>query len=165
MFLNDQEREWIDKYGFTVSTNSWAEYVLIDPRLPKGQNKFIGKDLHSLMLKSMDARRKQGVAITATTPHEATTIKKVKQIVRSVVKQPQRKHGKVFHIKRMVAEDETMTTTQLLDGLKELGLSSTKSVVTMVRCEMLESLRVLREVGALREYDYSQLRIPVSGSK
>lgn len=146
MFLNDQEREWIDKYGFTVSTNSWAEYVLIDPQLPKGQNKFVGKDLHSLMLKAMEARRER--SITTPTQSARTATPKVKQIVRGVAKQL--KHGKLFHMKRMLIEDETLTPTQILDKLESIGMPSTLSVVSMVRSEMLESLRVLRELNALK---------------
>lgn len=139
MFLNDQEREWIDKYGFTVSTNSWAEFVLIDPQLPRGQNKFLGKDLHSLMLKAMDARRARGITVTtkATIPKITTKIRK------------QLLHGKVFHIKKLFVEDETLTAPQLLAKLEGIGMPSTMSVVAMVRSEMIESLRVLRECNAL----------------
>lgn len=135
MVLSDDERESIDYYGFTVTTNAWDEYVLIDPQLPKDKNRFRGKDLDMLIVEALQARKKLGTR--ARTPYP---------VVRTAVPM---KHGKIYEIKKMIIEDETLTSAQVLDRLGQIGMPSTINVVSQVRTELLESLKLLRELNVL----------------
>jgi hypothetical protein len=139
MVLDDNERLWIDKYGFTVTTNNWGEYILVDPQLPKGKNRFHGGNLHSLMIKAISARSMSA----AKSPPKA-----VRRIVSKV--SHNLKHGKLFEIKKMIIEDESITVKDVLAKLQSMGMPSTPSVVTTTRSELLDSLRLLRELNVLR---------------
>lgn len=59
--------------------------------------------------------------------------------------------SKISETKKIIFYDVNLTPQQILDKLKENGLESTLSTVSTIRSDFLNSMRVLKEIGALKD--------------
>ncbi len=145
--MSEHEAAIVAKHGFKVSA-SGDRFVVIDPMMPKRKNKYEGGNLWIVLYQALDERKRVKIEDLNVIEYD---FEPIPVTIEAVVTLKAIKHGKLFIIKSMILDNPKVTVDEIVNKLKEEGMSATLSTVVSARSDFLGTIKLLKKAGRLKE--------------